>query len=70
MANITLSGVRSDISIFEPAMALINRFNDWRSYRRTVAELSGLTNRELNDIGISRSDIPAVARGNITPVVR
>jgi len=32
-------------------------------YRRTFDMLTGMTDRELDDIGISRGDIPAVARG-------
>jgi uncharacterized protein YjiS (DUF1127 family) len=32
-------------------------------YRRTYDVLSGMTDRELDDIGIGRSDIAAVARG-------
>jgi len=32
-----------------------------RKRARTVAELSRLTDRQLTDIGISRSDIPSVA---------
>jgi uncharacterized protein YjiS (DUF1127 family) len=32
-------------------------------YRRTYELLSAMTDRELDDIGISRGDIPAVARG-------
>lgn len=70
MAHITLSGVRADFSIIEGAMAYVTRFNEWRSYRRTVTELSGLTDRELNDIGISRAEIRAVARGNLAPISR
>lgn len=31
-------------------------------YRETVRELSRLTDRELNDLGISRADIPYIAR--------
>lgn len=34
----------------------------WQRYNRTVAELSHLSNRELADLGLSRSDIPRVAR--------
>lgn len=32
-----------------------------RVYRRTYAELSALSNRDLADLGLSRSMIPAVA---------
>ena len=32
-------------------------------YRRTVRELSALSDRDLADIGIARSDIPAIAAG-------
>ena len=34
----------------------------WRRYRESVRDLSRLTDRELNDLGIGRSDIEAVAR--------
>ena len=34
-------------------------------YRRTVIELSNLTNRDLADIGVSRCDIPNIAAGYI-----
>ncbi len=43
-------------------MNIIGRINEWRSYRRTIRELSALSNRELTDLGISRSDIPFIAR--------
>ncbi len=33
-----------------------------RAYRRTYDELSSLTDRELNDLGIGRSQIGEVAR--------
>jgi uncharacterized protein YjiS (DUF1127 family) len=32
-------------------------------YKRTFAELSRLSDRELSDIGICRYDIPRIARG-------
>lgn len=37
-------------------------YKDWREYRNTVNELSRMSERELNDLGISRGDIPFVAR--------
>ncbi|MCB1386980.1 MAG: DUF1127 domain-containing protein [Nitratireductor sp.] len=43
-------------------MNIIGKFKDWRSYRRTVNELGALSNRELNDLGISRADIPFIAK--------
>jgi uncharacterized protein YjiS (DUF1127 family) len=43
-------------------LASIVRFlNAWRRYNRNLNELSRLGDRELADIGISRSDIPRVA---------
>ncbi|MEM6461417.1 MAG: DUF1127 domain-containing protein [Pseudomonadota bacterium] len=42
--------------------SLRQSFKEWRSYRRTVSELSRMSDRELNDIGISRGDIPFVAQ--------
>ena len=38
------------------------RYSNWVSYRRAVDELSRLSTRELNDLGISRSEIKFVAR--------
>ena len=41
---------------------LKSRITAWKRYSRTVSELNALTNRELSDLGISRSDIQRVAR--------
>jgi len=38
-------------------------FRRWRNYRRTVAQLSRLSRRELEDIGIAPYQIEDVARG-------
>lgn len=35
--------------------------SDYRLYRRTLAELEGLSNRELRDLGISRFAVRQVA---------
>ena len=43
-------------------MNVIGSFRKWRNYRRTVSELSALSNRELDDLGIARGDIPFVER--------
>ena len=40
---------------------LVRMIRDWKRYNRSVTELSRLGDRELADIGISRSDIQRVA---------
>jgi uncharacterized protein YjiS (DUF1127 family) len=37
-------------------------YNNWRRYRSTVAELNLLSSRELSDLGLSRGDIPFIAK--------
>lgn len=41
---------------------LKSRYSTWKRYARTVQELEALSTRELADLGISRSDIPRLAR--------
>jgi uncharacterized protein YjiS (DUF1127 family) len=41
---------------------LKTRYANWQRYKRTVSELESLTNRDLADLGIMRSDIPRLAR--------
>jgi len=48
-------------SLISRISALIARFKDYRDYRRTVSELSVLTARELNDLGIDRSMITSIS---------
>ena len=40
---------------------LIRWYRVWSKYHREVRELSQLSDRELTDIGISRSEITAIA---------
>lgn len=42
--------------------ALLERINAYARYRNTMRELSKLSDRELDDLGISRWEIAAVAR--------
>ena len=44
-------------------MSIVQNFNDWRNYRRTVRELGSRSNRELHDMGIARWRVRDVARG-------
>ncbi len=46
-------------------MNLIRNYRNWRRYRDTVNELSRLSTRELTDLGITRGDIPFVARKTV-----
>jgi uncharacterized protein YjiS (DUF1127 family) len=41
---------------------LVNRYRTWRKYRSTYEELMKLSNRELDDLGITRGEIPSIAR--------
>ncbi|KPP85391.1 MAG: putative conserved small protein [Rhodobacteraceae bacterium HLUCCO07] len=41
--------------------ALVERFNLYRHYRRTLAELGGLNARDLAEIGLCRSNIRSAA---------
>ena len=38
-------------------------FHEWKRYSEARRELSHLSDRELADIGISRSDIDRIAQG-------
>ena len=46
---------------------VIRFFQNWKRYGLAVQELSQLSDRELADIGITRSDIPRIAWGAIAP---
>jgi uncharacterized protein YjiS (DUF1127 family) len=41
---------------------LVTSYRNWRRYRETYNELMRLSNRELDDLGINRTDIPTIAR--------
>ncbi|SFN90516.1 DUF1127 domain-containing protein [uncultured Cohaesibacter sp.] len=41
---------------------VVKNYRQWRNYRDTVEELNRLSTRDLNDLGISRSDISDIAR--------
>ncbi|WP_082652232.1 DUF1127 domain-containing protein [Aureimonas sp. AU12] len=43
-------------------MNIVRSYNNWRRYRDTCSELNRLSQRELSDLGIARSDIRVVAR--------
>ncbi len=41
--------------------AIVRFIQEWKRYNQSLSELNRLGDRELADIGISRSDIPRVA---------
>jgi uncharacterized protein YjiS (DUF1127 family) len=43
--------------------SITEKLSAWRRYREAVRELSQLTDRELDDIGVRRGDIPFIAAG-------
>lgn len=55
---------RPDRTFKETTMfeVLKTRITAWKRYSRTVSELNALSNRELADLGIARTDIQRVAR--------
>ncbi|KAA0970680.1 DUF1127 domain-containing protein [Aureimonas fodinaquatilis] len=46
-------------------MNIVRSYNNWRRYRETCNELNRLSQRELFDVGISRSEIRSVAKASI-----
>jgi uncharacterized protein YjiS (DUF1127 family) len=46
----------------ESRPSLLEQFNTGRARRAAQNELSGLSDRELADIGLTRQEIPAVVR--------
>ncbi|HEY9013411.1 MAG TPA: DUF1127 domain-containing protein [Devosia sp.] len=43
-------------------MGIRQTLKKWAAYQQTVRELNALDNRQLNDLGISRTDISRIAR--------
>lgn len=54
--------LRDDSRLGALVARLAQRWAAYQTYRRTLFELETLTDRELNDIGLSRWDIRRVAR--------
>ena len=52
-----------------PFKSITEKLTAWRRYREAVRELSQLTDRELEDIGVRRGDIPFIASGAVRKAV-
>ena len=44
-------------------MNIAKKIADFARYQRTLRELNSLDSRQLNDLGITRSDMRSIARG-------
>jgi uncharacterized protein YjiS (DUF1127 family) len=44
---------------------IAEKLTTWRRYRGAIRELSGLSDRDLSDIGIQRGDIETIARQSV-----
>ena len=60
----------NQVTRFEPALngritgffgGLSHRLAQYKTYRRTLDELSGLSDRELSDLGVSRHSLRSIA---------
>jgi uncharacterized protein YjiS (DUF1127 family) len=51
-----------------PLKTISEKLTAWRKYRDAVRELSQLSDRELDDIGIPRGDIEYIVRRSIASV--
>lgn len=60
IADMTIDAVEGLRNLIKGATAKLAAYLE---YRRNYDVLSGMTDRELDDIGITRGDIAAVARG-------
>ena len=59
-----MPGVGPGGKVMDMLVAILNFLRAWRRYNASLRELTQLGDRELADIGITRSDIPRVAWDN------
>jgi len=46
-------------------MGIRQTIKKWAAYQQTVRELAALDNRQLTDLGITRTDITRIAREHV-----
>jgi uncharacterized protein YjiS (DUF1127 family) len=61
--EVSLQGLNRIARRLPMLLSLIRMIRAFREYQRNVSELAQLSDRELADIGLDRSDIPRVAAG-------
>jgi uncharacterized protein YjiS (DUF1127 family) len=59
-----LLGAEPGRKVMNMLVAILNFPRAWRRYNASLRELTRLGDRELADIGITRSDIPRIAWDN------
>jgi len=59
-----ISGLTPNIGETTMLLAILNFLRAWKRYNASLRELNSLGDRELADIGITRSDIPRIAWEN------
>lgn len=69
LSNYLLNPINGFIDLVK---SLNDKYQSHAEYKETLKELSKLTDKELNDIGIARGDIRSIARGDrdINPNLR
>lgn len=60
---LTASSLLNFNSVTEVYMNLYRGYKRWKSVRHTISELTALSDRELNDLGIHRGMIHSIAVG-------
>lgn len=72
MAHVSIAAPARSFSLTNMVYRAVDAFNDFRErravYLRTEKELDALSDRMLTDLGISRADIPAIARQEVKRV--
>lgn len=59
--DLAAHGIRPSLGL-----ALLARFAAWRRRRREMNELARMSAHDLADIGLTRSDLPAIAAGELS----
>jgi uncharacterized protein YjiS (DUF1127 family) len=72
MAHIAIAAPARGTTLTSAIYRALDAFRDYRARRtvflRTITELDGLNDRMLTDLGISRADIPEIARQEVQRV--
>lgn len=64
MATMTNRPVGADFGIYRILAGIVGKVAAWNDARMTRKILSSLSDRELDDLGLMRGDIEAVANGS------